>query len=183
MFQDEAYITTSWSQGRIDDFIEANKKAFAAQKDGMFYTLHRITGHTVDLQGNRAVSKMKVTITCRVTIENIEMDNEADCRFFSMLEKRSGRWGTVLYTLLFDKDKMVPVSPSQGSFEIPEEDVAKYPSGDTSLAWCEAKVGKTPKMRLNAHGPGRDILYAKCRDWLEGRKVKPNLTQTDVVEY
>jgi len=38
-------------------------------------------------------------------------------------------------------------------------------------------------MDLNAHGPERDVLYAKCKDWLEGREVKPNLTGHDVVEY
>ena len=183
LFHSDAYIATSWFQGPIDAFIEASKDAFAAQKEGMFYILHRITGHTVDLQGSRAVSKLKVTITCRITINGIEMDNEADCRFFFLLEKRDGRWGVVLYTLLFDKDNMVPVSPSQGSFEIPEEEVRKYPSGYKYLAWCEAKVAKPPKMDLNAHGPERDILYRKCKDWLEGREVRPNLTGTDVIEY
>jgi hypothetical protein len=128
MFHDDAYIATSWSQGPIDDFIESSKKAFAAQKEGMFYILHRIIGQTVDVQGNRAVSKMKVTITSRMTVDEIEMDNEADCRFFFLLEKRNERWGVVFYTLLFDKDKMVPVSPAKGNFEIPENEVGKYPS-------------------------------------------------------
>jgi hypothetical protein len=183
MFHDDAYIATSWSQGPIDEFIESSKKAFAAQKDGMFYILHRVTGQTVDLQGNRAVSKMKVTITCRATIDGKEMDNEADCRFFFLLEKRHGRWGVVFYTLLFDKDKMVQVNPSNGGFEIPEDEVAQYPSGYKYLAWCEAKTGKPPKMDLNAHGPERDILYEKCKNWLDGKAVKPNLTGWDVIDY
>ncbi|KAK4935033.1 hypothetical protein LTR10_023845 [Elasticomyces elasticus] len=183
MFHDDAYIATSWSQGPVDNFIESSKKAFAAQKEGMFYILHRVTGQTVDLQGDRAVSKMKVTITCRANIDGKEMDNEADCRFFFLLEKRNGRWGVVFYTLLFDKDKMVEVNPSNGGFEIPEHEVAEYPAGYKYLCWCEAKVGKPPKMDLNAHGPERDILYAKCKDWLEGREVRPNLTGHDIIEY
>jgi len=183
MFHDDAYITTSWTQCRIDDFIESSKKAFAAQKDGMFYILHRIIGQTVDLQGDRAVSKMKVTITCRATIDGKEMDNEADCRFFFLLEKRSGRWGVVFMTLLFDKDKMVAVNPSHGGFEIPEEEVAKFRSGYKYLAWLEEKSGRPPKMDLNAHGPERDILYGKCKDWLDGKEVKPNLTGKDIIEY
>lgn len=44
MFHDDAYIATSWSQGRIDDFIASSKDAFAKQKEGMFYILHRVTG-------------------------------------------------------------------------------------------------------------------------------------------
>jgi len=27
------------------------------------------------------------------------------------------------------------------------------------------------------------VLYGKCKDWLEGKEVKPNLTGKDVIEY
>jgi len=144
--------------------------------------LHRIIGQTVDIQGTRAVSKMKVTITCRFTFDGVEMDNEADCRFFFLLEKRAGRWGIVFYTLLFDKDRMQRVNPDRG-FEIPEEETKQYPAGYRYLAWCENKIGNQPKLDLSAHGEERDILYGKCKDWLEGKEVKPNLTGKDVVEY
>ena len=70
---------------------------------------------------------MKVTITCRFTFDDIEVDNEADCRFYFMLEKREGRWGVVYYTLLFDKDKMIPVHPDK-YFEVPENEVMKFPT-------------------------------------------------------
>ena len=184
MFHDDAYIATSWHQGPIDDFIEASKEGFKKQNEGFLYILHRIIGQTVDIQGDRAVSKMKVTITCRLTFEHgIEMDNEADCRFFFMLEKRQGRWGIVLYTLLFDKDKMVPVNPERVA-HIPEEEVTQYPSGYRYLAWCEEKISKRPpKKDLNAHGPERDVLYQKCKDWLDGKTVMPNLTGHDEIKY
>ena len=126
---------------------------------------------------------MKVTITCRVTLDGKEMDNDADCRFFFLLEKRNSRWGVVFYTLLFDKDKMVPVNPSKGSSDVPEEEAAKYLSGYKYLAWCKAKVSKPPKMDLNADGLERDILYEKCKDWLDGKEVRPNLTGRDIIEY
>ncbi|MCJ1294843.1 hypothetical protein MMC34_006402 [Xylographa carneopallida] len=171
MFHNDAYIATSWKQGPIDDFIKASKEGFEKGSSFM-YILHRIIGQTVDIQGDRAVSKMKVTITCRFTFDGIEMDNEADCRFFFLLEKRAGRWG----------DKMVPVVPDK-TFAIPEEEARKYPSGYRYLAWCESKISQPPKMDLNSHGPERDILYAKCKDWLEGKKVQPNLTGKDVVDY
>ena len=126
MFHDDAYIATSWFQGPIDDFIEASKEGFAKGTSWM-YILHRIIGQTVDVQGDRAVSKMKVTITCRFTFDGCEVDNEADCRFFFMLEKREGKWGICRYTLLFDKDKMVPVHPSR-SPDIPDHEVSQYPT-------------------------------------------------------
>jgi hypothetical protein len=61
---------------------------------------------------------MKVTIACRILIDGIEMDNEADTRFFFFLSKIKGKWGVQFMTLLFDKDKMVPVCFPFPSFSI-----------------------------------------------------------------
>lgn len=126
MFHADAYIATSWHQGPIDDFIAASKAGFEKGSSFM-YIMHRILGQTVDVQGERAVSKMKVTITCRFTFDGIEMDCEADCRFFFMLESREGRWGICRYTLLFDKDRIVPVHPGR-QFDVPAKEVMQFPS-------------------------------------------------------
>jgi len=181
MFHDDAYVTTSWNQCRIDEFIEASKEGFDKGSSFM-YIVHRINGQAIDVQGDRAVSAMKVTITTRFTFDGIEVDNEADCRFFFFLDKREGNWGIKFMTLLFDKDKMIPVHPGR-SFDIPENEVKEFPSGYRYLAWAESKLGSKPKMDLNAHGPERNILYAKLKDWLDKKEVKPNLTGHDVVDY
>lgn len=180
MFFDDAYIAASWRQCNIDEFIKASKAGFAAGSRWM-HIMHRITGSTVEInpQLTRSVCKMKHTITCRFTFDGIEMDNEADCRFFYLLEKRGNRWGVVFMTLLFDKDKFIPVNPNR-VFKIPEEEVDKYPSGYRYLAWAEDKIGEPPKMNLNSHGPEKDILYRKCKDWLDGKAVVPDLTGPDV---
>jgi len=54
------------------------------------YILYRIIGQTVDVQEDQSVGKMKVTIPCRFTIDGVEVDNQADCRFFYMLDRREG---------------------------------------------------------------------------------------------
>ncbi|GKZ19523.1 hypothetical protein AbraIFM66951_011873 [Aspergillus brasiliensis] len=183
MFFDDAYIATSWKQGNIDEFIKASKDGFAEGSTFM-YIMHRICGSSVEVNPEltRAVCKMKITITCRFTFDGVEMDNESDCRFFFLLEKRQGRWGVCFYTLLFDKDKFIPVNPAK-SFHIPEEEVDKFPSGYRYLAWAEVKFGHPPKLNLNSHGSERDILYSKCKDWLEGKAVKPDLTGPDLPNW
>ncbi|KAK1065811.1 hypothetical protein LTR74_007692 [Friedmanniomyces endolithicus] len=119
MFHGDAYIATSWHQAGIADFIEASK-GFAMQGEGFIYILHRIIGQTVDVQGV-------------VERGGFEMDNEANCRFSFVLEKRKGKRGVVFYTLLFDKDKMVPVSPGR-EYVILKEEASKYPSGYRYMA-------------------------------------------------
>ncbi|PYH86411.1 hypothetical protein BO82DRAFT_360724 [Aspergillus uvarum CBS 121591] len=114
IFFDAAYVATSWKQGTIDEFIEASKAGFAAGLSFMDI-LHWTCGSPVEVDPTltRAVCKMKTTITCRFTFSGVEMDNEADCRVFFLLKKRAGRWGVCFYTLLFDKDKFVPVHPAK----------------------------------------------------------------------
>ncbi|KAI9834923.1 MAG: hypothetical protein M1819_002646 [Sarea resinae] len=188
MFFDDAYIATSWKQGSLPEFIAASKAGFAKGSRFM-YILHRIIGSAVETNRalTRAVCKQKITITCRFTFpdpkgELVEMDNEADCRFFFLLEKRQGRWGVCFYTLLFDKDKFVPVNPGK-AFDVPEDECRKFPSGYRYLAWAEVRNGTPPKMNLNSHGPEKNILYGKCKDWLEGKQVKPDLTGEDIPDW
>lgn len=183
MFFPDAYIATSWHQSNISSFIQASKDGFAKGSKFM-YILHRIIGSSVETDPalTRAVCKQKITITCRFTFDGAEMDNEADCRFFFLLKKREGRWGVVFYTLLFDKDKFVSVDPGK-IFDLPEEEICKYPTGYRYLAWAEVRNGTPPKMNLNAHGPEKDVLYGKCKDWLERRDVRPDLTGEDDPEW
>lgn len=42
----------------------------------------------INLELTRAVCKMKTAIIFRFTFDKIEMNNESDCRFFFLLEKR-----------------------------------------------------------------------------------------------
>ncbi|KAK0276790.1 hypothetical protein LTR35_010184 [Friedmanniomyces endolithicus] len=90
------------------------------QGEGFIYILHRIIGQTVDVQGV-------------VERGGFEMDNEANCRFSFVLEMRKGKWDVAFYTLLFDKDKIVPVNPGR-EYVIPKEEASKYPSGYRYMA-------------------------------------------------
>jgi|SRR5687767_10146546 hypothetical protein len=168
---DDAYIVTSWKQGTIDEFIAASSDGFDKGHDFM-YAQHRINGHSVDLNPdiNRAGCKMKVTITARFTFDDIEMDLDTDCRFYYFLEKRNDRWGIVHFILLFDKDRFHPVNPSR-IYKISEEEVANYPPGYRYLAWAEYKIGFPPRLDLDSHGPAKEALYRKYKDWLEGKSV------------
>jgi len=59
------------------------------------FIMHRVHGSTTDIQGNRAVTKMKATITQRFELDGCEVDAESDCRFCFFFEKRVDKWGAV----------------------------------------------------------------------------------------
>ncbi|KAI9154780.1 PEP2-like protein [Paramyrothecium foliicola] len=180
IFHDDAYVATSVSEGLIDDHIALMQRHKAAQKKAPFYVIHHVLGQAVELQNHRAVSQMKVFIVARTEIDGVEVDCEVAARMFFLLEKRNEKWGIVFFTALYESDKIIPVNPSNRSFQVPEEEVQKFPAGYRYLCWIESKLGMKAKVDLDSHGPGRDILYSKCKDWLEGRKVRPNLTGQDI---
>ncbi|KAE8387771.1 hypothetical protein BDV23DRAFT_186039 [Aspergillus alliaceus] len=141
------------------------------------YNLHWVIGSMVDMspEFTRAVCKLRVMIMVRFTFDGVEMDNGADCRFFFLLVKRDARWGFCFFTLLlFDMDRFVPVHPV--------EEAERFPAGYRHLAWAESRTGVVPKLNLDSHGLERDVLYRKCRDWLE-RAIRPDLTGKDFADW
>jgi hypothetical protein len=65
MFHPDAYITTSWTQGRLKDLIASSKEGFEKQApNGPFpYILHRICGQTVDVQV-RSLLSLSFSFSC-----------------------------------------------------------------------------------------------------------------------
>ncbi|KAJ4179766.1 hypothetical protein NW767_014539 [Fusarium falciforme] len=125
LFHEDAYVATSMSEGRIADHIALMQ---GHKENNPLYVIHHVLGQTVDLQNNRAVSQMKVFIVIRLEIDGVEVDCEVAARMFFLLEKRSGQWGIVFFTVLYESDKMIPVNPSNGSLNIPEHETRKFPS-------------------------------------------------------
>ena len=112
-----AYVYTTWTgKTHINDFIEASK---GSMESGAFI-MHRIHGTSVDLLGDRAICKMKATITQRFSLDGIEVDAESDCRFCFFFERYTtsdgqSNWGAKLVRHWYEKDKLIPVDPRKVS--------------------------------------------------------------------
>lgn len=147
--------------------------------------MHRIHGSTTDInvQADRAVTKMKATITQRFQLEDgIEADAESDCRFvfFWSKDKASGDWGANLVRHFYEKDKLIPVDPNR----VPKIDqtlVEKYPVGYRYLAYCQEKMmgvevikdlpGHRREGDGTANGRNHDILYRQIKTWMDGGEI------------
>ena len=142
--------------------------------------MHRENGTLVDLNPstNRAVGKMKATITQRFDIEGIKFDMECDCRFIffchkSPTSKSSGRpeWKTQYVKLFYEKDKVVAVDGhTVPKFE--KSELEKYPEGYQYLGAAQAKLGHEilgglPTMNNQAFYD----LYQAIDEWLQGKEV------------
>jgi SnoaL-like domain len=176
LFHEGAYVYTTFT-GRIavPDFIKVSQQGM---DHGTFIT-HRCHGSATDIQGNRAVTKMKATITQRFTLDQCDVDAEADCRFCFFWEKRNGKWGACYARHWYEKDKLIPVNPTKVPY-IDSARLSMYPVGYRFLAYCqEATMPISVKRDMPGHrnasgtvnGDEHDKLYMSVKAWLEGHSI------------
>lgn len=176
IFHKDAYVYTTWT-GRtpIQEFI---KQSRLGMRRGAFI-MHRVHGSSTDIEGNRAVTKMKATITQRFLLDECEVDAEADCRFCFFFEKRGDKWGAVYVRHWYEKDKLIPVNPKRVPY-LDEAKLSMYPPGYRYLAYCqEATMGIKVKLDMPGHrrdgginGGEHDKLYRQAKQWLEGENIE-----------
>jgi hypothetical protein len=132
----------------------------------------------VDVQRHWAVLKTKVTITSRFTFEGVEVDSEVACRFFFNLKNLEDEWGFVTIPCCL---RGIRSSRCTGKDFRDREERSREERGREVLVDVLEFVlgghedrgrGRRTSMRICR----RDILHAKCRDWLKGKEVKPDST-------
>ena len=194
---DGAYVYTTWTgKTHIDKFIEASMagmyvwasrarpgkadhESLARREKGAFI-MHRIHGTSVDILDNRAVCKMKATITQRFTLDGVEVDAESDCRFCFFFESYGqGEWGAKLVRHWYEKDKLIAVDPRKIP-AIDDEHLATFPVGYRYLGYCQEKTmgaadgGATLKVKRDMpghRGPEHDALLRNAKRWLDGEDL------------
>ncbi|CAG8395610.1 unnamed protein product [Penicillium salamii] len=180
IFHPGAFIYTTWS-GRVP-YTEFRDGSKAGMDNGAFI-MHRCHGVTTDItpDAQRAITKMKATITQRFVIDGCEVDAEADCRFCFFFEKDGkGRWGARFARHWYEKDKLIPVNPNRVP-ALDEANIESYPAGYKFLAYCqELTMGVTVAKDMPGHrrhvgtasGEKHDLLYRQAKEWLDGKEIQ-----------
>lgn len=136
--------------------------------------MHRECGTLVELSPatNRAVGKMKATITQRFSTPDAVYDVDCDCRFIFFCSKDEPGWRVRYVKLIYEKDKVVPVSGALPAFERAE--LEGLPEGYRFLGAAQRRLGYEIDKRLVAvrdpEGVGR--MYEAMEGWLAGDDVK-----------
>lgn len=168
----------AWSGGlSIEDFIEVSKRGRA---NGDFI-MHRENGTLVDLNPstNRAIGKMKATITQRFTLKGVPVDIECDSQFiffaFKAPTSTSGgkaEWKTQYVKLFYEKDKIIPVDGKTVP-DVTKEELDQYPMGYQWLSVAQASLGHKILQGLpTLNNQGFKDLNTAMVNWLEGKDVQ-----------
>ncbi|PYI05254.1 hypothetical protein BO78DRAFT_447936 [Aspergillus sclerotiicarbonarius CBS 121057] len=168
IFDLNAFINISWQQNYRDKAIETWAEGWAKGD----FICHRVLGHAVDIKGDRAIDKMKVTISWRFADGNgVEWDSDCDCRFVFFLEKQPHGWKILCNHPIYEKDKLVPVDATRLP-TIDHESLAKEPKGYQFLAYGMRRLGYPIKQNLpQLFGKERDALYQEMIEWLDGKDI------------
>ena len=164
VWHDDGRMMATWTQGTCDEFIKASIDGWNRGVS----ILHFLGGCSVEIEGNRAVSQTKMTISQRDKVDGVECDVVCTGRFADFWEKRNGRWGMVLRQPIYEKDRLDPLDPSVTP-TLDQQLLQQFPVGYRHLAYLQSKIGYPVKKDMpGLKGPAVEALYAKMKAWLKG---------------
>jgi len=164
VWHDDGWMTATWFQGPARDFIAVSREGF----DKGVSILHFLGGFTCEVNGNRAISQVKMTISQRAVVHEVLVDVVCIGRFYDFLEKRDGRWGIVRRQPIYEKDRMDPVDTAP-RLSLDERRLASFPEGYRHLAYLQSSIGFKVKGNLpGLRGDAVEKLYGEGAAWLAG---------------
>jgi len=164
VWHDDGVMQATWTQGTADEFIAMTKAGWAK---GVFI-LHFLGGNSIDLNGDRAVSQTKMTISQRAVVHDVLVDVVCTGRFYDFIERRNGKWGFVLRQPIYEKDRMDPVDPS-ATVKLDQTLLMSFPEGYRHLAYLQSQIGYPIKKDMpGLKGEMVEKLYARGKQWLNG---------------
>jgi SnoaL-like domain len=161
---DDGVMQATWTQGTADEFIAMSKAGWAKGVS----ILHFLGGNSIDLNGDRAISQTKMTISQRAVVHDVLVDVVCTGRFYDFIERRNGRWGFVLRQPIYEKDRMDPVDPS-ATVKLDQDLLMSFPEGYRHLAYLQSQIGYPIKKDMpGLKGEMVEKLYARGKQWLNG---------------
>jgi hypothetical protein len=167
VWHDDGWMMATWFQGSADNFIRVSREGF---EKGVSI-LHFLGGMSIDLEGDRAITQTKMTISQRALVHEVPCDVVCTGRFYDFLEKRNGQWGVVLRQPIYEKDRLDPLDPS-ARIALDPDVLARFPEGYRHLAYLQSGLGFKVKTDMpGLMGPEVEALYARGASWLAGKPL------------
>jgi hypothetical protein len=167
VWHEDGRMMATWFQGTAEEFMRVSREGM----DHGVSIFHTLGGSSLEIAGTRAVAQTRTTISQRGVVHGILCDVACLGRFYDFFEKREGRWAIVLRRLIYEKDRMDPVDPSE-TVSLDKELLARFPEGYRHLAYLQTNIGFTVRTDLpGLKGPEVEALYGRGKRWLAGEPL------------
>jgi hypothetical protein len=157
-----AAMTTTWFDGRFEDFVESCEASFSKGSRSQ----HFLGGTVAEIKGARAIAQTRMSINVRSQLDGVEVDAVCNGRFFDRVEKREGVWRLAKRSVIYEKDRIDPVDPG-AKVSLDPALLARIPEGYRHLAYLQTKNGAQVNPNLpTARGESLEKLLSEARAWL-----------------
>ena len=165
VWHDDGVMMATWFQGHFEEFIRVTIEGWNRGVS----ILHFLGGTSVEVNGDRAISQTKMTISQRGPVHDVLCDVVCTGRFYDFFERRDGRWGLVHRQPIYEKDRIDPIDPA-ATLALDQGRLATMPEGYKHLAYIQTGIGYQVKMDMpQLKGDIVQGLYQRGADWLAGR--------------
>jgi hypothetical protein len=160
-----AAMTTTWFDGRFEDFVESCETSFSKGPRSQ----HFLGGTVAEIKGERAIAQTRMSINVRSQLDGVEVDAVCSGRFFDRVEKREGVWRIAKRSVIYEKDRIDPVDPGV-VISLDAALLGRFPEGYRHLAYLQTKNGAQVNPNLpTARGEALEKLLSEARAWLGAR--------------
>ncbi len=157
-----AAMTTTWFDGRFEDFVDSCEASFSRGSRSQ----HFLGGTAAEIRGAGAIAQTRMSINVRSRLDGVEVDAVCSGRFFDRVEKRDGVWRIARRSVIYEKDRIDPVDPN-ARISLDAELLARFPEGYRHLAYLQTKNGARVNPNLpTARGEALEKLLAEAKAWL-----------------
>ena len=168
VWHEEGRMMATWFYGTASEFIRMSSEGM--NRGVSIY--HSLGGISIDLVGSRAIAQTRNTIFQRGLVHGVLCDVACLGRFYDFFEKRKGRWAIVLRRLVYERDRLDPVDPSQ-TVSLDPALLERFPVGYRHLAYLQTNAGFTVAENLpGLKGPEVEALYETGMRWLAGKPLE-----------
>lgn len=158
-------VRTSWYDGSTEDYTDASRERMGPND----FSKHWVFPAYHEQRGDRATVESPAMIFNRMMLDGTEVDFHVFCRFFSRVERFGGTWRLSSFEVLWERDMMRSVNPSQ-PLPIDWERLASYRPSYKFLTYAQESRGV--RVNRNLFGDDRfdEVLafYEGEKAWLEG---------------
>lgn len=169
MYHPDSLIRLGWFVGTGDEYVEASRR-LEGRKSGKHLT-HITSPTQVQVHQDRAVAETNTLIIRRSPLNGVLADATIYCRLYSRVERRQGVWRILTLDVIYEKDTIVPVYPSD-HLELDRDEVERGPAAYRFTAYNLGKIGYStrPADLYATDNPERvSQLLQAGEDWLYSR--------------
>lgn len=164
LWHPEGRMHTTWFQASGAEFAVRSRRAF---ETGVT-VLHLMSGISIDVAGDRAISQTRSTIMQRGQIDGVEVDVSCHGRFWDAWQRVGDAWLLRLRQPIYEIDHLAPLEPD-AVLHLDPTLLGSFPVGYRHLAYLQTKLGfDVIKSMPGTHGPEVAALRERGKAWLAG---------------